>query len=127
MKIRKNNQKKEESFEKVKIAGEFCKNYLLTIINAMKDKEDLNKKKSLIDNIIFMSEIKKVQNQIIPIEYINQNNEIISSLKEKGITINETSLINDGEKEKINENDPFKRGGGTPSTKDDNNNNNREE
>ena len=127
MKIRKNNQKKEESFEKVKIAGEFCKNYLLTIINAMKDKEDLNKKKSLLDNIIFMSEIKKVQNQTIPIEYINQNNEIISSLKEKGITINETSLNIDGEKEKINENDPFKRDGGTPSTKDDNNNNNREE
>ena len=62
MKIRKNNQKKEESFEKVKMAGEFCRTHLLTIINAMKDKESLNKKISLIDNMIFISEINKIQN-----------------------------------------------------------------
>ncbi len=121
MKIRKNNQKKEESFEKVKIASDLCKTHLLTIIKMMKDKETLNKKKSMLENIMFMSQIKYIQNNIIPNEYINQNNDIISSLKEKGIIINETSIINDEDKEKTEEVKFIDRDGGTPSTKDENN------
>ena len=116
MKIRKNNQKKEESFEKIKMAGELCKTHLLAIINAMKEKEVLNKKISLIENIMFMSEINKIQKKNIPIEYINQNNEIISSLKEKGITINENIIHLDEDKDKKKEL-IVNREGGTPSTK----------
>ena len=120
MKIRKNNQKKEESFEKVKMAGELCKTHLLEIINAMKEKEFLNKKMSLIENIKFLSEINKIQKNCIPIEYINQNNEIISSLKGKGITINENIMHLGGDKDlikELNDNQIFNGEGGTPSTK----------
>ena len=120
MKIRKNNQKKEESFEKVKIAGELCRTNLLAIINAMKDKESLNKKISLIDNVMFISEISKIQNNCIPIEYINQNKEIISSLKQKGITINDSTIFTNEEKEKLEklkEDKSFIRNGETSSNK----------
>ena len=103
MKIRKNNQKKEESFEKMKMAGDLCRNHLFVIINAMKEKESLSKKIALIDNIMFISEINKIQNNYIPIEYINQNKEIISSLKEKGITINDSIIRSNEEKEKFEE------------------------
>ena len=123
MKIRKNNQKKEESFEKVKMAGEFCRTHLLTIINAMKDKESLNKKISLIDNMIFISEINKIQNKSIPFEYINQNKEIISCLKEKGITLNDFTIRFNEEKEKLedlNDDKSYIREGGTSSTKAEN-------
>jgi len=101
MKIRKNNQKKEESFEKVKMAGELCKTHLLKIINDMTEKETLNKAKSLIENMIFMSEINQINNNRIPNEYINQNNEIISLLKKKDITIDDTSLPLNEDIEKI--------------------------
>ena len=101
MKIRKNNQKKEESFEKVKMAGELCKTLLLKIINDMTEKETLNKAKSLIENMIFMSEINQINNNRIPNEYINQNNEIISLLKRKGIATDDTSLPLNEDIEKI--------------------------
>ena len=101
MKIRKNNQKKEESFEKVKMAGELCKTLLLKIINDITEKETLNKAKSLIENMIFMSEINQINNNRIPNEYINQNNEIISLLKRKGIATDDTSLPLNEDIEKI--------------------------
>ena len=121
MKIRKNNQKKEESFEKIKMAGDLCKNNLLTIINAMTQKENLNKKKALLENLMFLSEINQIQNNNIPKEYIIQNNEILSSLKDKGIIIDE-NIINLDEKDKIDElkDKNTIRDGGTPSTKDEN-------
>ena len=43
MKIRKNNKKKEESFEKVKMAGELCQTHLISIIKSMTEKEKLNR------------------------------------------------------------------------------------
>jgi hypothetical protein len=92
MKIRKNNQKKDESFEIVKMACDLCKTKLITIINAMAKKEQLNKEKNYLENIMFLSEINHIQKNLIPKEYITKNNEIISSLKEKGITIEDPSL-----------------------------------
>ncbi len=101
MKIRKNNQKKEESFEKVKMAGELCKTHLLKIINQMTEKETLNKTKSLIENLMFLSEINQIKKDIVPQDYLNQNKQIISLLKGKGITIDETSIDLNEEIEKI--------------------------
>ena len=100
MKIRKNNQKKEESFEKVKMSGDLCKNHLLKIINDMAQKETLNKKKSLIENLAFLSKINQIKSEKIPQDYINKNKEIISQLKGKGITIDEKSIALNEEMEK---------------------------
>ena len=115
MKIRKNNQKKEESFEKIQMAGELCRNHLIEIVNAMERKEILNKTKILLENIMFLSKINQIQKSNIPKEYIIQNNEIISSLKEKGIIIDE----NIDEKEKNEEEKNKLKEGGSSSTKDD--------
>ena len=120
MKIRKNNQKKEESFEKIRMAGELCKNHLLPIINTMTNKEKLNKKKALLENLMFLSEINLIQKNNIPKEYIIKNNEIVSSLKENGFLIDE-NIINLEERDKFElykEDIPILREGGTPSTKD---------
>ena len=89
MKIRKNNQKKEESFDKVKEAGDSCRLYLLSIINAMLQKETLNYCVAELDQLIFSSEILKFQNKSInPFyqQYTEINNKIqkiISNLKKE--------------------------------------------
>ena len=89
MKIRKNNQKKEESFDKVKMARDLCKTHLLSIMNSMTRKEKLNKELMKLDNITFLS-IGSIQNRGIPKECIEQNNVIISFLKKEGINYAET-------------------------------------
>ena len=90
MKIRKNNQKKEESFDKVKMARDLCKTHLLSIMNSMTRKEKLNKELMKLDNITFLSKIGSIQNRGIPKECIEQNNVIISFLKKEGINYAET-------------------------------------
>ena len=87
MKIRKNNQKKEESFTKVKMAGDLCQTHLLSIIKSMTDKEMLNRQLIYLDNVAFMSKVSTIQKNKIPKEYVNQNNEIVSSMKKKGINL----------------------------------------
>ena len=85
MKIRKNNQKKEESFEKVKLASELCQTNILTIINSMSKKERLNRELMKLENITFLTKIGTIQKRGIPRECIEQNNNIISFLKENNI------------------------------------------
>ena len=87
MKIRKNNQKKEESFTKVKMAGDLCQTHLLSIIKSMSEKELLNRQLIYLDNVAFMSKISTIQKNKIPKEYVNQNNEIVSFMKKKGINL----------------------------------------
>ena len=87
MKIRKNNQKKEESFTKVKMAGDLCQTHLLSIIKSMTDKEMLNRQLIYLDNVAFMSKVSRIQKNKIPKEYVNQNNEIVSFMKKKGINL----------------------------------------
>ena len=87
MKIRKNNQKKEESFTKVKMAGDLCQTHLLSIIKSMTDKEMLNRQLIYLDNVAFMSKVSTIQKNKIPKEYVNQNNEILSFMKKKGINL----------------------------------------
>ena len=87
MKIRKNNQKKEESFTKVKMAGDLCQTHLLSIIKSMTDKEMLNRQLIYLDNVAFMSKVSTIQKNKIPKEYVNQNNEIVSFMKKKGINL----------------------------------------
>jgi len=87
MKIRKNNQKKEESFTKVKMAGDLCQTHLLSIIKSMSEKEILNRQLIYLDNVAFMSKISTIQKNKIPKEYVNQNNEIVSFMKKKGINL----------------------------------------
>ena len=77
-KIRKNNHKKEESFTKVKMAGDLCQTHLLSIIKSMTDKEMLNRQLIYLDNVAFMSKVSTIQKNKIPKEYVNQNNEIVS-------------------------------------------------
>jgi hypothetical protein len=108
MKIRKNNQKKEESFEKVKMAGELCQTHLISIIKSMTEKEKLNKQLIFLENITFLSKISTIQKNKIPKEYMNQNNEIISFMKRNGINLEEIppkkkeeNIIEEHEKEKI--------------------------
>ena len=99
MKIRKNIHKKEESFEKVKMAGDLCKTNILSIIDSMNQKEAFNKILALIDNMMFISEVNKIQNNSMSKECIRQNNEISSFLQEKGISLNEEKNITEEEKE----------------------------
>jgi len=121
MKIRKNNQKKEESFEKVKMAGDLCKTNLLSIIDSMTQKEALNKTMAELDNMIFMSEIDRIQKNSIPKEYIEQNEKIISYLKGKGITFDENNIQIEEEKSKIEDkNGKLGNRVGTASTKGEN-------
>lgn len=56
MKIRKNNQKKEESFAKVKEASDLCQNHLVTLVNNMMQKESLVKEKFRVENCVFLSQ-----------------------------------------------------------------------
>ena len=67
------------------MVGEFWRTHLLEIINAMKDKESLNKKISLIDNMIFISEIIKFK-----IILFNEEKEKLEELKD------DKSYIRDG-------------------------------
>ena len=121
MKIRKNNQKKEESFEKVKMAGDLCKTNLLSIIDSMIQKEILNKTIAELDNMIFMSEVDQIQKNSIPKEFIEQNEKIIAYLKEKGITVDENNMPIEEEKTKIEDkNGKLENRVGTASTKGDN-------
>ena len=107
MKIRKNNQKKEESYEKVKLAGDLCKTHLLSIIDSMTKKEHLNKKLACIENIMFLSQISNMQKHTIPKEVINENNEIINYLTNNGINLKEIGppLPPPEEKKKIDDED----------------------
>ena len=89
MKIRKNNQKKEESFEKVKMAGDLCETHLLSIIKSMIDKERLNRQLVYLENVAFLSKISTMQRNKIPKEYVNQNNEILAFMKRNGINLEE--------------------------------------
>ena len=89
MKIRKNNQKKEESFEKVKMAGDLCETHLLSIIKSMIDKERLNRQLVYLENVSFLSKISTMQRNKIPKEYVNQNNEILAFMKRNGINLEE--------------------------------------
>ena len=110
MKIRKNNQKKEESFEKVKMARDLCKTHLLSIINSMTKKEKLNKELIKLDNINFLSKIGTIQNRGIPKECIDQNNVIISFLKKEGINYAETQQkIKEEEEKELKEKDKEKK------------------
>ena len=121
MKIRKNNQKKEESFEKVKMAGDLCKTNLLSIIDSMIQKEILNKTIAELDNMIFMSEVNQIQKNSIPKEFIEQNEKIIAYLKEKGITVDENNMPIQEEKVKLEDkNGKLENRVGTASTKGDN-------
>ena len=110
MKIRKNNQKKEESFEKVKMARDLCKTHLLSIINSMTKKEKLNKELIKLDNINFLSKIGTIQNRGIPKECLDQNNVIISFLKKEGINYAETQQkIKEEEEKELKEKDKEKK------------------
>ena len=124
MKIRKNNQRKEESLEKVQLAKDSCKTNLLSICDSMIEKEELNKKLNLVDNMMFFSKINIIQKNSMSKEYIKQNDEIISFLKDKGITMNEIKINTKEEKEKLEdliENNLEDRGRvGTSSTRADN-------
>ena len=93
MKFRKNNQKKEESYNKVKEAGDLCKNDLLLIINSLLNKESLNQYIYEIENLIFNTEVNRIKktsiNKEIKINSEIKNNiqKLISSLKEKEIDL----------------------------------------
>ena len=93
MKFRKNNQKKEESFNKVKESGDLCRNDLLSIINSMIYKENLNQCIYEIENLIFNTEINRLKKTNINNE-VKSNSEIknklqkiISSLKDNEIDL----------------------------------------
>jgi hypothetical protein len=124
MKIRKNNQKKEESLEKVQLAQDSCKTNLLSICDSMIQKEELNKSLIMVDNMMFISKVNIIQKNNMSKEYIKQNGEIISFLKEKGISMNEVKINSKEEKEKLEdmkENNLDERGRvGTASTRGDN-------
>jgi hypothetical protein len=78
----------------------------------------------MVNNMMFFSEINMIQKNSIPKEYIKQNGEIISFLKENGISMNEVKIINKEENENLEglkENNLDDRGGvGTASTRGDN-------
>ena len=124
MKIRKNNQRKEESLEKVQLAKDSCKANLLSICDSMIQKEELNKALTMVDNMMFFSEVSIIQKNSISKEYIKLNGEIISFLKEKGISLIENQIINKEDKEKmevLKENNLDDKGRiGTASTRGDN-------
>lgn len=90
MKIRKNNQKKEDSLKKVENAGELCQTHLLSIIKSMAKKENLNKQLIYLENVSFLSKISAIRKNEIPEEYMNKNNEIISFMKNNGYDLEET-------------------------------------
>ena len=118
MKIRKNNQKKEESFDKVKEAGDLCKLNLLSIINSMLQKETLNYCVVELDQLIFNSEFYRLQKKSIDpfyqqyTEINNKIQKIITTLKEKEIPElpviriqHSNSLIQSSEDKKNKQND----------------------
>ena len=89
MKIRKNNQKKEESFDKIKKAGDLCETHILSIIKSMIKKENLNKQLIYLENLDFLSKISIMRKNEISEEYVNKNKEIISYMKNNGINLEE--------------------------------------
>ena len=71
MKIRKNNQKKEESYDKIKEAGKLCEKDLLSIMYIMEQKESLNNLISEQEKLIFLAEKYQYNKELIP-EEINK-------------------------------------------------------
>ena len=89
MKIRKNNQKIDESLKKIEMASQLCSDHLISIIKSMKDKEEINQQLMKLENISFLSKISIIQNKGIPQDCIDKNKTIIAFLNEKGINYSE--------------------------------------
>ena len=73
MKIRKNNQKIDESLKKIEMASQLCNDHLISIIKSMKDKEEINQQLMKLENISFISKISIIQNKGIPQDCIDKN------------------------------------------------------
>lgn len=102
MKIRKSNQNKEDSYDKVKEASELCKNELLPILNSMIHKENLNKFQTKIEQLIFQVQCKLYQkndnttNELIILHknLSNQLELLISPLRDNEVKIEPPPHIN---------------------------------
>ena len=81
IKTRKNTQNKQESLNKIIDAQLLCKNTLLTMINNLNIKENLDKNLLKINEYIFLSECDKVKNAEISGNRIKENNSLKESIE----------------------------------------------
>lgn len=81
IKTRKNTQNKQESLNKIIDAELLCKNNLLSMINNLYIKENLEQNLLKINEYIFLSECDKIKNAEISGNRIKENNSVKESIE----------------------------------------------
>lgn len=81
IKTRKNTQNKQESLNKIIDAELLCKNNLLSMINNLYIKENLDQNLLKINEYIFLSECDKIKNAEISGNRIKENNSVKESIE----------------------------------------------
>ena len=81
IKTRKNTQNKQESLNKIIDAELLCKNTLLSMINNLYLKENLDQNLLKINEYIFLSECDKIKNAEISGNRIKENNSVKESIE----------------------------------------------
>ena len=93
IKTRKNTQNKQESLNKIIDAELLCKNTLLSMINNLYTKENLDKNLLKINEYIFLSECDKIKNAEISGNRIKENNSLKESIEAIAKDLKDKELI----------------------------------
>ena len=93
IKTRKNTQNKQESLNKIIDAELLCKNTLLSMINNLYIKENLDQNLLKINEYIFLSECDKIKNAEISENRIKDNNALKESIEAIAKNLKDKELI----------------------------------
>jgi hypothetical protein len=108
IKTRKNTQNKQESLNKIIDAESLCKNNLLSIINNLFLKENLEQNLLKINEYIFLSECDKIKNAEIPGNRIKENNSLKESIEAIAKNLKDKELIDKTNDTNMPNEKPFK-------------------
>ena len=97
IKTRKNTQNKQESLNKIIDAELLCKNTLLSMINNLYIKENLDQNLLKINEYIFLSECDKIKNVEISGNRIKENNSLKENIEAITKNLKDKELIDKDE------------------------------
>lgn len=93
MKIRKNNQKKEDSYEKILEARDLCSKEILEIMQSLSRKVNLNKYSLSLEHLIFQAQIKSFQkNETISDDMIKIKGQLFEQIQELVSPLKDTEI-----------------------------------
>ena len=108
IKTRKNTQNKQESLNKIIDAELLCKNTLLSMINNLYLKENLDQNLLKINEYIFLSECYKIKNAEISGNRIKENNSVKESIEAIAKNLKDKELIDKANDANMPNEKPFK-------------------